>query len=487
MAEPEVSGASGVSGAGGSPVRGGGAPGLLGGPPALVVAVESEAQWRWLAAIDFARAGVRPVHYRVAVPRASAPPAAAPPAGEVPAGEAPAGKAPASVLPASAPPVASPPPAGATRVLLPMRISAALPDFTAIVEGLAADRPVACFVAGSGPLARLVAVAADLAEVPVLHLVTTEAELESFGRRAKPMPDLYFLADEELLPPASLDPRYGATLLPTGHPAGDPAAGERIVDAIRDWRSGALPAAAPELSIVVPAYREEGNIELVCDRLLAMLEQDGLNAEILIVDDASPDDTYRVARAQMLRSPRIRVFSKPPPRGMGGGIRHGLRYARAPIVAVTMGDGSDEVSRIPEMYAKVHRENYGLAVGSRYRHRRNYRTVPPIYRFWSACFRLVARLLIGLRMSDYTNAFRVFHRRIFERYGAESNGFEISPEITFKAWFATRRVTEVDVCHLKRASGQSSFSFLRAGPGYALILLKALVNRLTGRWIVLEW
>jgi hypothetical protein len=471
MAELDLGqvGAGGTAGAGGD-----------GGSPVLVVAVESEAQARWLATIDFARAGVRPVYYRIAGSLVAGELAA-----ETPAAGAGAAEAPAALAVAAA-----------TRALAPMQMrrggsggaeAAFLPDFTAVVEGLAADRPVACFVAASGPLARLVAVAADLARLPVLHLVATGAELESFGRREKPMPDLYFLADEELLPEASLDPRYGATLLPTGHPAGGPAAGERIADAIRDWRSGALPGAAPELSIVVPAYKEEGNIALVCDRLLAMLEQDGLNAEILIVDDSSPDATYRVARAQMLRSPRIRVFSKPPPRGMGSGIRYGMRYARAPIVAVTMGDGSDEVSRIPEMYAKVHRENYGLAVGSRYRHRRNYRTVPLIYRFWSSCFRLVTRLLIGLRMSDYTNAFRVFDRRIFERYGAESAGFEISPEITFKAWFAMRRVTEVDVCHLKRASGQSSFSFLRAGPGYAKILTKALIHRLTGKWIVLEW
>ena len=78
-------------------------------------------------------------------------------------------------------------------------------------------------------------------------------------------------------------------------------------------------------------------------------------------------------------------------------------------------------------------------------------------------------------------------RKIFSRYGIESGGFEISPEITFKAWFATRRIAEVDVRHLKRSSGQSSFSFLRAGPGYAKILFKAFINRLTGRWFTLDW
>jgi hypothetical protein len=139
------------------------------------------------------------------------------------------------------------------------------------------------------------------------------------------------------------------------------------------------------------------------------------------------------------------------------------------------------------MLARVRDEGYSLAIGSRYRHRRNYQSVPRIYRFWSACFRLVTRWFIGFGLSDYTNAFRVFDRRIFERYGPESGGFEISPEITFKAWFSSRRVAEVDVRHLKRASGQSSFSFLRAGPGYGKILIKAFVQRLTGRWFVLDW
>ncbi len=240
---------------------------------------------------------------------------------------------------------------------------------------------------------------------------------------------------------------------------------------------------APELSIIVPAYREEANLPLVCDRLLAMIDESGVDAEILLIDDGSPDATYQVALAQMERSPRIRAFTKPPPRGMGNGIRHGLRQARAQIVAVTMGDGSDEVARIPAMLAKVRDEGYGLAIGSRYRHRRNYEAVPGVYRFWSFVFRWTTRLTTGLRLSDYTNAFRVFDRRIFDRAAPEGGGFEISPEITFKAWFTTRRVAEVDVRHLKRTAGQSSFSFLRAGPGYGKMLGKAFINRLTGRWI----
>jgi cellulose synthase/poly-beta-1,6-N-acetylglucosamine synthase-like glycosyltransferase len=172
---------------------------------------------------------------------------------------------------------------------------------------------------------------------------------------------------------------------------------------------------------------------------------------------------------------------------MGNAIRYGVEQARAPFVAITMADGSDEVSRIPEMLRKVRDEGYGLAIGSRYRVRANYQAVPMLYRFWSAIFRYTAWLIVGLRLRDYTNAFRVFRRDALDDQGLEGGGFEISPEITFKAWFATGRVAEVDVRHLKRGAGQSSFSFLRAGPGYGRMLLKAFVCRLTGRWFVLDW
>jgi len=382
----------------------------------------------------------------------------------------------------------------------------ALPDFAEILRALEEEKPAALFVSSSGPLAVLGRTAADLFGVPVFSLLSNADDLANASRHRKNRPDLFFIADSSLFPAALLDDRYGSTFLPTGHPAwdralrlgtasesltpgalGDGRAAERILAAFDRWRTESLAAVIPELSVIVPAYREARNLPLVCDRLLETLEKEPFAFEILLIDDASPDDTFAVATAQMWRSPHIRAFSKPTPRGMGNGIRYGLRVARAPYVAVTMGDGSDEVSRVPEMFRKVRDEGFSLAIGSRYRHRRNYEAVPMLYRFWSRCFRLATGLLVGVRLKDYTNAFRVFDRKIFSRYGIESGGFEISPEITFKAWFATRRIAEVDVRHLKRSSGQSSFSFLRAGPGYAKILFKAFINRLTGRWFTLDW
>jgi hypothetical protein len=355
--------------------------------------------------------------------------------------------------------------------------------------------PDACLILGDGTLSRLVWMLADLLLLPVFALISTHQQLVNLGRHRKARPDLFFIASGDLLPEAIADERYGATLLAVGHPGRDlgpdgPSAEEarrQLLQAIQRWTRDQITEARPDLSIVVPAYRESRNVALVCGRLLEAIEAGSVEAEILVVDDASPDDTYPVAVAQMWRSPRIRALTKELPRGMGFAIRHGFMRARAPIVAITMGDGSDEVGQIPAMFRKVRDEGYALVIGSRYRRRENYEAVPRLYRFWSAVFRSTAALVIGLRLRDYTNAFRVFRKSIFEKRGFEGRGFEISPEITFKAWFATRKVAEHDVRHLKRSAGQSTFSFLRAGPGYGLMLLKAVICRVTGRWFVLEW
>ncbi|MGH9366313.1 MAG: glycosyltransferase family 2 protein [Thermoanaerobaculia bacterium] len=442
-------------------------------PFRLLVAVEGPSDWAWLQAFDFAKHEIDAVFL---------------PLRQNLLGSAAGGR----VLPAV-------PPEGSARP--------DLPNFGGLLAAMEREKPLACLTLTGGIASRLVCLAADAVGLPIFTLLTTEEELANASRREKGRPDLFFLADARLLPSALEDRRYGSTLLPTGHPArdlavrglpggntphsdpafGDGGAAPRILEILGCWRRDELDPETPDLTVIVPAFREAENLPLVCERLLSTFESERIATEILLVDDASPDRTYAVAVEQMWRSPRIRALTKPTPRGMGNAIRFGLARARAPIIAITMGDGSDDVGRLPAMFRKVRDEDYSLAIGGRYRRPENYAAVPRLYRFWSRCFRIVARLLIGVKLQDYTNSFRVYHRNIFERYGPESGGFEISPESTFKAWFATRRVTEVDVRHLKRAAGQSTFSFLRAGPGYGKILIKAFVNRLTGRWFTLDW
>ena len=213
-------------------------------------------------------------------------------------------------------------------------------NLQAVADRLAATKPDACVLLDDTALSRLAWVLADLASLPVFALVTTEEQLSNLPRRQKPRPDLFFVTSPDLLPKALEDDRYGSTILATGHPARDlgpsgPSATDarqRLLVAIQRWWRRELAPARPDLSIVIPAYREAGNLPLVCDRLVQAIEQHNVQAEILLVDDASPDDTYAVALAQMWRSPRIRAFTKGLRAAWAFAIRYGLQRARAPIV-----------------------------------------------------------------------------------------------------------------------------------------------------------
>lgn len=270
-------------------------------------------------------------------------------------------------------------------------------------------------------------------------------------------------------------------------PYGVGQSAERIRSTVTEFLEGKLPSRAYQLSIVVPCYNEEKNVATVMEKLVDATSRENLNAEIILVDDHSIDETYAVGAEHAWRYPNVKMVTKAFPRGMGNAIRFGLNYVTTDIVIVTMADGSDDLSVLGTLYGKVKHEGFDLAIGSRYRDRRNAENIPPTYKFFSALFRFLARTVLGIPLSDFTNAYRAFNWKKLQKVGLEGTGFEISPEITFKAWYFNRAVTEVDARHLKRTQGQSKFSFLKAGPGYGKMMTKALIARVTKSWPYIDW
>ena len=277
------------------------------------------------------------------------------------------------------------------------------------------------------------------------------------------------------------------TKVAESQPYGIGNSAERIRGVLEDFFVGRTAIGTRELSIIVPCFNEEGNIAEVMGKVAKAAADAKVNAEILFIDDNSTDHTYAAGCEAAWHHGNVRVLTKTFPRGMGNAIRFGLQHARADIVMVTMGDGSDDLSVMGEMFRKVKDEDFDLAIGSRYRHRANQANIPTIYRFFSAVFRTLGQNVLGIPLQDFTNAYRCFNWKALRQIGLEGTGFEISPEITFKSWFHRRRIAEVDAMHLKRTRGQSSFSFLKAGPGYGKMMTKALIARFTRSWPYVDW
>lgn len=125
----------------------------------------------------------------------------------------------------------------------------------------------------------------------------------------------------------------------------------------------ARPAQSPELSVVVPTFKEAANVPRLVELLDIALQ--GIAWEVIFVDDDSPDGTASVAKRIAARDPRVRCLRRVGRRGLSGACIEGMLSSAAPVVAVMDADLQHDETILPKMYAAI-REGAELAVGSRY-------------------------------------------------------------------------------------------------------------------------
>lgn len=238
----------------------------------------------------------------------------------------------------------------------------------------------------------------------------------------------------------------------------------------------------PTVSFIVPALNEQFNLPRLFERLLALGDRLDHGIEIVVVDDSSNDQTLEIAHAAAKLHPEIRVFSKPLPHGLGRGIRFSLQHARGRIAIVAMADGVDPLEEaVPKFCEKILSEGCHLVLLSRYCANADADTIPFSYKFFHVIFRLCTRYLLGIHYRDTTYAFRAIDLEFVRRLGLSGDAFEISPEITFKTYFAGGRIGEVAGRQTRRVHGKSNFIFTKAARGYVRVLLQALGMRLSRR------
>ena len=118
------------------------------------------------------------------------------------------------------------------------------------------------------------------------------------------------------------------------------------------------------LSLILPTYEERDNLPPLLERCNAALA--GVEHELIVVDDASPDGTAAVARARASRDPAVRVIVREPPRGLTASIARGVGEARHDVIAWMDADGSMPPELLPRLLAPIERGEADLVIGSRF-------------------------------------------------------------------------------------------------------------------------
>jgi len=200
-------------------------------------------------------------------------------------------------------------------------------------------------------------------------------------------------------------------------------------------------------SFVIPAYNESVRIRPTLHALLRQVQEQNWDAEILVVNDGSSDDTAQIVREYGKLHPQILLVENPGNRGKGYSVRNGMLHARGDICLFTDADLSSPLTEAQKLFDAIG-QGADIAIGSRWLRVELQTERQPLYRqAFGRIFNLVLRVILGLRFADTQCGFKAFRRdaaqRIFPLQKIERWGFD--PEILFLARRAGLRVEEVPV------------------------------------------
>ncbi len=219
----------------------------------------------------------------------------------------------------------------------------------------------------------------------------------------------------------------------------------------------------PKLSIVIPAYNESARIRATLDRVMWSVYEECWDAEVLVVDDGSTDDTTAIVEERMAIHPRINLIKNNGNRGKGYSVRNGLLQAAGDVVMFTDADLSAPIEEANLLLAAIE-HGADVAIGSRWMDRNLQTKHQPLYRqFFGRCFNAVTRGVVGLSLADTQCGFKAFRRPaaqvIFRLQRIERWGFD--PEILLIAQQCGYAIREVPVTwgHDER----SRISYLKDG------------------------
>ena len=218
---------------------------------------------------------------------------------------------------------------------------------------------------------------------------------------------------------------------------------------------GDAPASAPLLSVVTPTFNESENLPILVEELHDAL--DGIDHEIVVADDDSPDGTWRVAEEIARTDPSVRVMRRFHDKGLSAAVLDGMSIARGEYLAVIDADLQHDPTALPAMLDEL-RSGADVCVGSRATDGGGYGDWSASRRFVSWVATLIARVLLRVPVSDPMSGFFMISEAAYARAAPSINprGFKILLE--FIGRNRDLRVAEVGYTFRTRTHGETKLN-----------------------------
>jgi dolichol-phosphate mannosyltransferase len=236
-----------------------------------------------------------------------------------------------------------------------------------------------------------------------------------------------------------------------------------------------------KLSVLIPAQDEEGSVGGTVEGIVAVLEREGIDYEVLVIDDGSEDSTAAAVAAIAERNPRVRCRPSHYEKGFGMAIRAGLDLFEGDAVVIAMADASDD----PEDVVRYHRlleDGCDCAFGSRFVPGARVRDYPRLKLMINRLANQFIRVLFRHRYNDTTNAFKGYRREVIETIQPLlSKHFNLTVEMPLKAIVRGHSYEVVPTSWTNRTSGVPKLAMKEMGSRYLFIVLYVWLEKALSR------
>lgn len=235
------------------------------------------------------------------------------------------------------------------------------------------------------------------------------------------------------------------------------------------------------LSVVIPARNEEGCITATIEHLDLELRLQGIDHEIVVVDDGSTDATWNILCDLKNRVPTLVPLQIVGPHGVGRAISFGFDHARGDAVVVMMADESDDFRDVVR-YWQILNEGWDAVFGSRFVKGGGVVDYPVLKLYINRLANLFLRLLFNVPLNDFTNAFKGYRRTVIE--GCRpflSPHFNITVELPLKTIVRGYSWTVIPITWRNRRTGESKLKLKEMGSRYLFIALYCWLEKYFSR------
>ena len=210
--------------------------------------------------------------------------------------------------------------------------------------------------------------------------------------------------------------------------------------------------------VVVPTYDEAENVLQIARRLHDAVP----TADLLVVDDDSPDGTGRLADGLAAREDWAHVLHRTQKAGLGAAYVAGFGWAAEhgyDVVVEMDADGSHAPEQLPRLLAAL--EHADVVLGSRWVPGGEVVNWPRVRQVLSRGGNAYTRLVLGLPLRDATGGYRAYRREVLDALpltDVASQGYCFQVDLAWQAWWAGNRIVEVPITFVERERGESKMS-----------------------------